>query len=139
MKFAKRTQAVLFAAALLALRCGGPAKLSSAPEGITVFEDRNYGGRSLTLDQDQRDLNDIAGPCVKSDQTGASTTYRDTWDDCISSVRVSAAWTGTAYGDEEYKGSSLPLTEDIPDLKKAPGKCGDGMDDCISSIRVSRR
>jgi hypothetical protein len=43
------------------------------------------------------------------------------------------------YGDNDYKGSSLVVTGDIPDLRNVSGKCSDGMDDCISSIRVSRQ
>jgi hypothetical protein len=74
-----RLPLLLLAIALLLSGCaGGPRKISSAEEGLTVFEDRNYGGRSLTLDRDQPDLEDIQGPCAKTESSGpnmSTTTY----------------------------------------------------------------
>lgn len=131
---------VVLAASSLATGCDGPEKVSSAPEGITIFEDRNFRGKSLTLDRDQPDLSDIEGPCYQDEGgTGPTSSFSLVWNDCISSIRVSPGWTGTAYGDDDYEGSSLNVTEDVPDLRNVPGKCGEGMNDCISSIRVARQ
>lgn len=128
---------VIAALVLLAGACGTP-KLHSAPEGITVFEDRNYGGRSVVIDRDIPDLDEFQGPCTVSDGGYPTESTRPTWNDCISSIRVPPGWTGTIFGDDDYRGSSLVVTEDVPDLRNVAGRCGDGMNDCVSSIRVSR-
>lgn len=50
------------------------------PQGweVTIYEDDSYEGESLTLTSDVLDLDDIRGPCGND------------WDDCITSLRVSA-------------------------------------------------
>ena len=42
----------------------------------TAFERDDYGGQTLAITSDIRDLDDVAGPCGGD------------WDDCISSIRV---------------------------------------------------
>jgi hypothetical protein len=62
-----------------------------------------------------------------------------TWSDCVSSVRVAEGWTVTLYRDKEYKGNSLRLTADSPNLSALPGPCDGTFNDCVSSIRVSKQ
>lgn len=142
MTILERSRGVLVAAGLLMIGCDGPEKLSSAPEGITIYEHKDYLGKSLTLNKDQRNLKDIEGPCLTSGVGGgipSSITFLDTWDDCISSIRVSPGWRGTAYDRDDFSGVSVTLTKDIPSLERVPGRNGGNMNDEISSIRVSRQ
>jgi hypothetical protein len=135
---AERNHHVLAAAALLLTAACGTPKLLSAPEGIAIFEDREYRGRSVTIDRDIRDLDEFQGPCYETEGSYPTQSTSYTWNDCISSIRVPAGWSATVYGDDDYEGSSLTITADVPDLRRVPGRCGEGMNDCISSIRVSR-
>jgi len=41
------------------------------------------------------------------------------------------------YEDDNYRGQSLTITSDIPDLDDVRGPGGNDWDDCITSIRVS--
>jgi hypothetical protein len=127
---------------LVAFGCGGK-KLPTAPddltEGIVVFEDRDFKGRSAHITSDIADLESFTGPCVKTSSDaygGSSSSY--SWDNCISSVRVAPGWRATLYGDSHYKGSTLEVSSDVADLRSVSGRCEDGLNDCISSIRVSR-
>jgi hypothetical protein len=43
---------------------------------VTVYDDEDYQGRSMTFTADVADLEQLPGPCS------------DGWDDCISSIRV---------------------------------------------------
>jgi hypothetical protein len=82
------------------------------------------------------DLKDFKGPCfTPGDSPG---TGESNWNDCVSSVRTAPGWKATLFGDDDYRGSQLEVTADVPDLKFVPGRCGSGMDDCVTSIRVSR-
>lgn len=45
---------------------------------VTIFEDDENEGESLTLTTDVRDLEEVRGPCG------------DDWDDCISSMQIRA-------------------------------------------------
>ena len=129
---------VVAAALLLLPACESPTFVQDAPEGVTIYDGTAFSGVSLTLDRDFPDLEDIHGPCATggSDQGDSGTL---TWNDCIRSIRVSPGWVATLYGDDDYRGGSLRITEDIPDLRRVTGTCGEGLDRCISSIRVSRR
>ena len=127
---------------VVAFGCGGK-KLPTAPddltEGIVVFEDRDFKGRSAHITSDIADLESFTGPCAKSSSNGngtTSTTY--SWDNCISSVRVAPGWHATLYGDSHYKGSTLEVSADVTDLRSVSGRCDEGLNDCVSSVRVSR-
>ena len=112
---------------------GGPSELT---EGIVIYEDNNYRGKSALITHDLADLKDFKGPCfTPGDSPG---TGESNWNDCVSSVRVAPGWKATLFGDDDYRGSQLEVTADVPDLKFVPGRCGSGMDDCVTSIRVSR-
>jgi hypothetical protein len=126
---------------LVAAGCGSK-KLPTAPDeltdGIVVYEDRDFKGRSAHITGDISDLESFTGPCQKSSSNGTSTTTSYSWDNCISSVKVASGWQATLYGDTGYKGSSLAITSDVADLRRVSGRCEEGLNDCVSSIRVSR-
>lgn len=124
---------------LIALACdkslpGAPSELT---QGIVIYENANYRGKSALIMQDISDLKDYEGPCFTpaSYPNGGG---ESNWNDCISSVRVTPGWKATLFGDDHYRGSQLEVTADVPDLKLVPGRCGSGMDDCVTSIRVAR-
>jgi len=56
------------------------------------------------------------------------------WGKCVSSVRVLPGWSATFYRAEDFKGRSITLTADTPNLRNLPGP----FDDCVTSIRVTR-
>jgi hypothetical protein len=105
-----------------------------ADEGIVIYVHADFAGTSQAVNHDVSDLANVEGPC-----TGAEEGERPTWHDCMSSLRVVPGWTVTLYRDREYKGSSVTLTQDAPNLKALPGPCDGSFNDCVSSIRVSRR
>ena len=51
-------------------------------------------------------------------------------------MRVAPGWEATVFEHDFYRGDSLEVTMDIPDLDDVSGPCGGDWDDCISSIRV---
>ena len=105
--------------------CGGPTYPSGALEGITIYEHTDYGGSARTIGADERDFLALGGPCM-------------TWDNCVSSIKVSPGWSGTIYEDPNFLGAALVVTTDLPNLHDVRGPCGDEWDDCISSIRTVR-
>ena len=128
--------------ALLALACGSQ-KLPTAPdeltEGIVIYKDRDFKGKSAYVATDIPDLRSYSGPCeVSSDNGDGTTSSTNSWDNCISSIRVAPGWRATIYGDTKYRGGTLEITGDVADLRRVPGTCGEGLNDCVSSIRVSR-
>ena len=70
----------------------------------------------------------MVGPC---------SDYR-WWDDCISSIKVPEGWRATIYEDPNFRGGSLTITADIPDLDRVMGPCNGDWENCISSIRIFR-
>jgi hypothetical protein len=124
------------AVAALALLSGCETTLPSAPSdlttGIVVYEHANYLGESAHITADIKDLKDIdRGPCKTEDASN--------WNDCISSVRVAPGTMATIYRDENFKGESLEVGVDIPNLQLAKGSCShDGLNDCVTSIRIGR-
>jgi hypothetical protein len=124
------------AVAALALLSGCETTLPSAPSdlttGIVVYEHANYLGESAHITTDIKDLKDIdRGPCKTEDASN--------WNDCISSVRVAPGTMATIYRDENFKGESLEVGVDIPNLQLAKGSCShDGLNDCVTSIRIGR-
>jgi hypothetical protein len=128
---------LLFAAVLASLlgACGGPQPIGPTPvdQGIIVFMHSGFRGTSQQLAADANDLTKVQGPCG-SDESESSRT----WNDCISSVRVLPGWAATLYGDKNFHGAALEITEDVPDLAVRLGSCNGSYDDCISSIRVYR-
>ena len=113
------------------LRTLGP---TPASEGITMFIHSHYAGTSQSVNVDVRDLDKVEGPCPRGEE-GESPT----WSDCISSVRVVEGWTATLYRDRDFKGRSVTLTADTPNLRKLDGPCDGSFNDCVSSIKVARQ
>jgi hypothetical protein len=131
-------------AAALALLAACADELPTAPTevmvGITIYKDANYGGASALLKADVRDLKDFAGPCEWEVNSYPYSTSGSNWNDCISSIRVAPGWRATVYRDGDFKGDSLEITADTPNLQLVPGSCPhDGFNDCITSIQVGPR
>jgi peptidase inhibitor family I36 len=108
---------------------GAPSDLAT---GIVVYEHANYLGQSAHITSDLKDLKDIdRGPCKTEDASN--------WNDCISSVRVAPGTVATLYRDPNFKGESLEVGLDVPNLQLQKGSCShDGLNDCVTSIRIGR-
>ena len=133
MRYAHR---VLCAAAVAFLipGCGGTQPLGPTPldQGIVIFIHSGFRGTSQQVGADVPDLTRAEGPCA-ADEGG-----KGSWNDCISSIRVLPGWTARVYGDKNFRGAVLEVTEDIPDLSAIRGSCSGSYDDCVSSIRVTK-
>ena len=105
---------------------------AGATEGVMVYELSGYQGQTRRLGADERDLDDVVGPCNSGN-----------WDDCISSIRVPAGWQAILYEHPNFDGRSLTVTSDIRDLwtENVSGwnGCGSNWDDCASSVRISQQ
>ena len=122
-------------AAILLPACSGPEPIGPTPvdQGVIIFIHSGFRGPSQQLGTDITDLTTVEGPCGNSEEG------TPTWNDCISSVRVLPGWGATLYGDRNFHGATIQLTEDVADLALKTGSCSGSYDDCISSIRVYRR
>lgn len=129
----------------LAMAAGGAGcelnRLPTAPDalvdGIVVYEDANFRGRSAHITDDIADLRDVKGPCQHYDSERGS--YYD-WNDCISSVQVAPGWQATLYRDDHYRDDERTITGDLSNLQLVTEHdCPhDGLNDCVTSIRVRR-
>jgi hypothetical protein len=107
----------------------------TAPDqGIVIYIDANFAGSSQSVDVDVTDLANTKGPCSRGGEG-----EKPTWRECVSSVRVLPGWTATLYRDEDFRGRSVTITADTPNLDAIPGPCDGTFNDCVSSIRVVRR
>src|SRR5262245_58401343 len=137
----RRASLVLSAALALvvldACRANLPRAPSTLTEGIVIYRDANFLGRSALVTSDIRNLRDFTGPCHKSD--GDSSV--DSWDDCVSSVRVAPGWRATLYEDPNFGGWAADIGEEnVANYQLVRGPCSrDTFNDCASSIRVYRR
>jgi len=121
-------------------------KLPSAPSelttGVVVYQNANFLGSSAYITTDIPNLRDVRGPCetVDGDGQGVSSTT-DSWDDCVSSIKVAPGWRATLYEDRNYKGWAADVgEEDVTNYQLVRGPCGkDTFNDCASSLRVFRR
>lgn len=125
----------VIAVTLILTACEANEPLGPTPvdQGIVFFIHSGFRGTSQQIAADVADLEKVEGPC------GASEEGSGTWNDCISSVRVLPGWGATLYGDHDFRGATIELTEDMPDLSLRSGSCSGSYNDCISSIRVYRR
>jgi len=116
-------------------------KLPTAPDeltaGIVIYEHANWEGRSAHVTADIRNLQDFDGPCRRSDGENVV----NSWDDCVSSVRVAPGWRATLYEDPNFKGWAADVGEEnISNYQLVRGPCSrNTFNDCASSIRVYRR
>jgi len=102
-------------------------------EGVVLYVHANFVGSSQQIATDVPDLSAVEGPCGGGDESSP------TWNDCVSSIRVLPGWGATLYGDKRFKGATLTVTADVPDLKAVTGECSRSFNDCLSSIKVYRR
>lgn len=113
----------------------GPSELTT---GVTIYMHADYGGDSAHITQDIKHLRDFKGPC-EFGGGGPDDDRRETWDDCISSIRVAPGWRAVVFRDGEFTGDRLEVTSDIPNLERVSGRCDKGgFNDCVTSIRVTR-
>lgn len=124
----------LLVAAILGSACAAVLTQPTAAfgEGVSLYRDSLYRGKTVTIDGDVSDLSRLRGPCYRSDDEPSQ------FDDCISSLRIPAGWSATVFRDRKFGGASVTYTEDVPDLDVVSGPCRPGFNDCISSIRVQR-
>ena len=110
--------------------------------GIYVYTDANFQGFSSQLTLDYKDF---LGRESGSDECNWVTDLAGDdgyygWDDCISAVRVMPGWSATLYEHPDFKGRSLELLADAPNLQLMMGPCRrNDWNDCTSSIRVRKR
>ena len=108
-----------------------PSAPTSLTSGIAVYDGTNFSGTSAYIDRDAEDLTEYQGPCDESEDTMRS------WDDCISSIRVTAGVTAVIFADTGFKGFAVTIDRDVADLGLIVGPCHRGsMNNCVSSIRV---
>jgi hypothetical protein len=107
-----------------------PVAPSDLTTGIIIYEHANYLGQSAHVTEDIKDLRSVdRGPCTIDDST--------TWNDCMSSVRVAPGIRATLFRDPNFRGESLELSGDIPNLQLEKGSCPhDGLNDCVTAIRI---
>ncbi len=103
-------------------------------EGITFYLHAGFAGPSQAVNVDVRDLGKVEGPC-----SGGAEGEQPTWSDCMSSLRVVSGWSVTLYEDKEFKGRSVTVTADTPDLTALSGPCDRSFNDCVSSLRVTKQ
>ena len=128
-----------FVAAVLLVGCveSLPTAPSELTTGVTIYEHANFVGASAHLTQDVSDLKGYAGPC---EHELTETTAQNDWNDCVSSVRIAPGWYAVIFTDDDFRGQSLELTADAPNLQLVPGSCSHGgLNDCITSVRVRQR
>jgi hypothetical protein len=109
-----------------------PTAPSELTTGIVIYEHANYLGESAHIIEDIRDLRSVdRGPCRTEDASN--------WNDCVSSVRVAPGARATLYRDPNFRGESLEIAVDIPNLQLEKGTCPhDGLNDCVTSIQMGR-
>jgi hypothetical protein len=57
----------------------------------------------------------------------------------MSSLRVISGWTVTLYEDKDFRGRSVTVTADTPNLTALPGPCDGSFNDCVSSLKVAKQ
>jgi hypothetical protein len=115
-----------------------PTAPSDLTSGVSIYEHANYLGDSALLTTSHTDLSDFKGPCEHSDSDGnGNVSYTYDWNDCVSSLKVAQGWRAVIYRDTNYRGQTLEVTADAPNLQLVAGSCShDGLNDCVTSIKV---
>jgi hypothetical protein len=113
--------------------CGSPTQ-PTVPfgEGVSLYKDSLFRGKTVTIGADVSDLSKLDGPCNGSEDTSSN------FDDCISSMRIPPGWSATVFRDRKFEGASATYTADVPDFDVVAGPCKPGFNDCVSSIRLVR-
>ena len=135
MSHMRRAWVVLIISLVLA-GCGSSLTIlgpTPPDQGIVIFVHADYAGSSQALNVDVHDLTKTQGPC----SSGAE-GEEPTWTKCVSSVRVFPGWSATLYRDEDFKGASITLNADTPNLRNLSGPCDGSFNDCVRSIRLTR-
>ena len=117
--------------------CGGGFTVlgpTPADQGIVIYVHADFAGPSQAMNVDVADLGKVEGSC-----TSGAEGETPSWADCVSSVKVMPGWSATLYRHANYKGDSVSVTADTPNLRSLRGPCKDTFNDCVSSIRVSRQ
>jgi len=120
-----------------AAACGSVPSLGPTPpgEGIVFYLHADFTGPSQALNVDVPNLGKVQGSCSSGGEG-----EMPHWGDCISSVKVMPGWKAILYRDENYRGASVVVDADIPNLRDVRGPCdNDSFNDCVSSIRVARK
>jgi len=131
------TRTALSVALLMLAGCGTDLSvLGPTPpdQGIVIFMLADYAGSSQAVNVDVHDLTKTEGPCSSGGEG-----EQPTWKKCVSSVRVFPGWSATLYDDEDFKGRSITLTADTPNLRDLTGPCDGSFNDCVRSIRVTKQ
>jgi hypothetical protein len=131
------TRTALSVALLMLAGCGTDLSvLGPTPpdQGIVIFVHADYAGSSQAVNVDVHDLTKTEGPCSSGGEG-----EQPTWKKCVSSVRVFPGWSATLYDDEDFKGRSITLTADTPNLRDLTGPCDGSFNDCVRSIRVTKQ
>ena len=129
---------------LLSVGCT-PASLPTGPSelttGITIYLNANFQGDSAHVTGDISNLASVrGGPSSCNRQNEGESNEYSSWDDCVSSLRIAPGWRATLYEHPDFKGASLDVTEDAPNLQLVQGPCRrNDWNDCTSSIRVRMR
>jgi hypothetical protein len=141
MQARKRLLSLAFLVCLAACQDSLPMAPSDLQSGVVIYQHANFRGESAHLTESVGNLADFKGPCIETDTSAdGSTTTRESWNDCVSSVRVAPGWQATLYRNTGYGGDKLDVTGEIANLQLSPGDCDhDGFNDCTTSIRVFRR
>lgn len=140
--FVCRTYASLILGVFVFPGCQGslPAAPTALETGIVVYEHANFLGASAHITADISDLSEFKGPCIEVETSGSSSTTKEVWNDCISSLRVAPGWIATLYRATGYNDDMITVTDDVPNLQLVDHDCPkDGLNDCVTSIRVRRR
>lgn len=118
-----------------------PMAPSDLQSGIVIYQHANFLGESAHVTDSVGNLANVKGPCIETDTSpDGSTSTRESWNDCISSVRVAPGWQATLYRNTGYGGDKLDVTGEVANLQLSDGDCDhDGFNDCTTSIRVFRR
>jgi hypothetical protein len=120
-------------------------KLPTAPSdlttGVVIYQHANFLGESAHITADIPDLEEVRGPCVRTDtDANGNSSSKDSWDDCASSIRVAPGWRATLYEDPNFKGWAADVGEEsVDNYQLVRGPCKrDTFNDCASSVRVFR-
>ena len=114
-----------------------PSAPSSPAAGIVLFDRANFAGVSAYIQNDVGDLSKYDGPC---DHDTSDDVTVSSWDDCISSIRVSPGSRAVVYVNANFKGWAVTIDQDVPNLGLVLGPCSKvSIDNCITSIRVMSR